>query len=245
VNVKTAGYRGKLTRTIALETNDLAQSKATLRVTMDIKTALIIEPSHQFSWNARIHEISRKTFILRSDVEPEFEITKIEPRGHDFSVSYTQLAAGECQGGRCYELTVTFQPGAVNNRYTERIAIHTTSAREPITHLTLFGRIEGHVLYFPHNVTLSSNASVNFGQASATIHFNKPQGDLNMMGIHSDHPQLKTFLLPLVEGESYILTVAWIGEAVQEKRLRGNLRIETNDELQPEITIPYTIRAVK
>ncbi|MCP4396955.1 MAG: DUF1573 domain-containing protein [bacterium] len=245
VTVKTAGYRGTLTKSITLETNDLTQSKASLRIKMEIKTAIVIEPSHQLSWDAKIHETSRKTFVIRSEVEPEFDITKIEPRGDDFSVSYTTLPAEECQGGRCYELMVTFQPKAVNTRYTERIAIHSTSAREPVTHLTLFGRVDGNVLYFPYSLNLSSNASVNFGQASATVHFNRSQGGLNIMSANSDNPQIKTFLFPLVAGKSYVLTVVWTGGEMQEKMIRGNITVKTNDKVQEEITLLYSVRKVE
>ncbi len=245
VNVRTAGYRGRLTRSIALETNDRTQAKASLHIKMEIKTVLIIEPSYQLSWDAKLNETSKKTFVIRSEVEPDFDIVKIEPRRDDFSVSYTKLPAEQCQGGACYELTVTFQPKDVMTRYTERIAIHTTSVREPVTQLTLFGRVDGNVLYFPYTLNLSSNAAVNFGQVSTTVHFNRPEGGLNIVGANSDNPHIKTFLFPLVPEESYVLTIVWTGAEMQEKLIRGNITIKTNAKVQEEITLPYSVRKVK
>lgn len=208
---------------------------------MSVKTSIIIEPSYQIGWDAKINETSQKRFIIRSNVEPGIELIKVEPRRSEFSATYTKLPAEQCKGASCYELSITFQPRTVVSRYTERIAITTTSKREPTTYLTIFGRVDGNIVYEPHKLNLQSQASRNFGQASATVHLNKLEGGLEIVDVTTDNPALKAFLSPLEAGKSYVLTVVWGGEKIDGKRVRGNIMIKTNDPLQAELSIPYSV----
>ena len=241
VKVKTQGYKNTLTRSIAVETNDPAQQKIALKVKMNIKRAVLIEPQERLTWNARVNASETKSFFISSENDPEFAVTAVQGRRQDVKTTFIKVADDKCKNAPCYEVKATFSPDKVSNRYNERLTIKTTSKREPETFITLSGRIDGNIIYNPTRLNLQSDDSLNNGLASASVNLTTTADPFVITAVSTDDLRLKTVLHPLEEHQSYVLTVIWDGGGMLETNVNSAVTISTNDSTQQQISIPVAI----
>ncbi len=239
--VKTTGYKNQLTRTVTLQTNDPLQSSYVLKIKMNIKSVLFIQPADRVSWNAQVHRTDKKLFFISSADDPDFEVTEVLTRRKDMQTTVTKAPEGKCTSQPCYQLTVTFTPDKATNRYNERLTVSTNSKREPQTFISLYGRIGGNINYMPNRLTLNSQKSSNNGLVSATINLTGANGKLEIIDVSTNDPRLKTTLHTVEKNTSYVLTAIWNSPDMLEKKLNPSITITTNDNAQKNITIPVLI----
>jgi hypothetical protein len=140
--VKTAGFRGRMAKTIVVKSNDLDKPKIGLQVIANVLPDIEILPGNAASFALKEGAPSVKEFQLKTRVSGDggapIEISRVTT-----SVPYAvaelvpaAAAAGAAGPGRDYVLKLTVQPEAPTGRTAFVVTAFTTSPREPQVSIT-------------------------------------------------------------------------------------------------------------
>jgi hypothetical protein len=136
LQVNTAGYRGKITKSAQVTTNDPTQRKSKIYLAMNVRTYITVEPGTKIMLRGIVgDDIRRAVRIFASDDQP-LEITKVQSNLR----SAIDYKLNRKDGGHQYELEVV-------SKATERmtasgfITLHTNHPKKKVVKLSVHIRI--------------------------------------------------------------------------------------------------------
>lgn len=153
LKVNTTGYRGKVTKSAQVTTNDPAQRKSKIYLTINIQTYIIVEPAAKVLLRGTVGEdIRRVVRIRRSDDQP-LEITKVQSNLGSV-IDYKLNRKGDSHQ---YELEVISK---ATDRKTASgfITLHTNHPKKKAVKLSVHIRIRPELEAWPNTITFQDGA---------------------------------------------------------------------------------------
>jgi hypothetical protein len=257
VSIKTNRYRGTISKSVAVYSNDPKNKRASLRLKGTILVPIEIRPADRINLSGKVGEIKPKqVFLVSRDGEP-FDILTMRKRSDRLEVAVEpapgsaaaradgskapsrEPAKGAVAGGHAaYKATFSVAEGAPIGRLLDTVVLTTSHPKEPRLQIAVNGRVDGDLvvrplaLYFPVR-----------GQSKPTLQrelrlTRKPAGGLEILGMESTSPDFVPSLHEVAEGLEYRIEVSR-PEAKARNRAEAILKIRTNVGL---VEVPISAR---
>ena len=138
-------------------------------------------------------------------------------------------------------LRLIFGPDMKIGSFRGMVRIVTDIKQSPGFLIRVSGRVIGPVSVMPERGSMFSEPKVSDGMAVAGFRIFGRTGGLE---IEKTESTLKGFLIRLVtieKGKKYYLLAIWPGGDIPRNPYVGEIRVYTNDKVQPVITIPVSV----
>jgi hypothetical protein len=247
LQVNTTGYRGKITKSAQVTTNDPAQRKSKIYLAMNVRSYIVVEPGTKILLRGTVGEDIRRVIRIRPVDDQPLEITKIQSNLGS-AIAYKLNRKDESNQ---YELEVV-------SKATERktasgfITLHTNHPQKKVVKLSVHIRIRPELEAWPNTITFQQGS-----QSGSTSKENKRVLTiLNTRG--------KNFRIVELNYNKAYFQVRSLGQddkAAQRQKLevvalmdklpggrvqfQDTLNIKTDSPQAGELRIPLTIRLKK
>ncbi len=149
--------------------------------------------------------------------------------------------------GRVYDLIVRVPPNSVPGRYREAVYLATDNPQRARIEIPVFVYVKNDVYANPEEVDFGrvplADVTANpqlFNLLTQTFLVKKREGrDFEITKIDSDLDLIQISKNPpLGKSPTYRIDVALVPDKIKRGKIQGNIRIETNDPLFPELDVP-------
>ncbi|MFH1723276.1 MAG: DUF1573 domain-containing protein [Elusimicrobiota bacterium] len=231
VTFRSRGFRGNVTKTVSVPSNDLASGTATLKIKATVKVEIDAMPSSVSFGDVRRGASASKTVTLEQAAGRKFNIKGIEHKGEGLAV--TSEPEGPASSHKLHvALNAPDKPGT----FADVVLVRTDDEKQPEVRIPVSARIVGDVIASPASLFLgrvdqgterTGSVAVRIGEGSSAEVLS---AEIATAGLSAE---LKT----VQPGKEYRVTVTLSGEA-PAGALRGTLKIKTSNEDQPWIFVP-------
>lgn len=261
-SIDSTRFKNKISKSVTLFTNDPANERIILRMSAEIMVPVDVRPNDRIVVRGKPGELKAQELWLVSSTGETFDITKVEKRRDDLSISFEPApelavtpsddvakkneAKGKsdkgvaASGHSSYKMTVKIAPNARPGTMADRIRLTTTHEKMTTIDISVSGKLEGNITVRPERLFfLSANGTSTQRQELRLT--KRPEGGLEIKRITSTDSTFETKLVPVSEGKEYLIEVVRI-EAAVGTPASARLMIETNDPMQPVIEVAITAR---
>lgn len=238
--LKTSGFRGKTTKTIALQTNDPARPNVTVRLSASIRSVLEVLPSAQPLITLKMGEPTVHALQVKLQDTKPVEITRVFC-GAPYASASVKKATSDDPNTVLYTLTLTIQPTAPIGRSAFPLVLSTTSEREPQSNITVI--TEKGIVCLPASVYMGILTSQTRLPLSQIVTLTRRNAPFRILKVETDDPNLEVQQLSLRQDTEYRLTVVYRG-GWPEGSVRRKITVHTDDSEQPKIEIPLLANVV-
>lgn len=247
LKVNTTGYRGKITKSAQVTSNDPAQRKSKIYLAINVQTYIIVEPATKVLLRGTVGEdIRRVVSIRRSDDQP-LEITKIQSNLGS-AIEYKLNRKGDSQQ---YELEVVSK---ATDRKTASgfITLHTNHPKKKVVKLSVHIRIRPELEAWPHTISFqqgSQTGSKSKENKRVLTVMNTLGRNFRILGLSYNKAYFQ--VRPLGQDDKAARTHKLEVVAFMDKLPGGKVQFQdiltvTTDSAQSgELRIPLTIRLKK
>jgi hypothetical protein len=148
LQVNTTGYRGKITKSAQVTTNDPRQRKSRIYLAVNVRTYIVVEPGTKILLRGTVGEDIRRVVRIRPIDDQPLEITKIQSNLGS-AIDYKLNRKDESNQ---YELEVV-------SKATERktasgfITLHTNHPKKKVVKLSVHIRVRPELEAWPNTIT--------------------------------------------------------------------------------------------
>jgi hypothetical protein len=149
VSLDTAQLAGRVSKVVTVHTNDPQRPTVSLALTGEVLADLVVTPSPLYLGRVRRGEAVRRELVVTPGRPgPPAIVTAVEHAGRAVDVRLEPRADGPGQ-----RLVVELGRNVPLGRFHDELRLRTTSARQPVLTVAVFGSIEGDVVVLPPQVT--------------------------------------------------------------------------------------------
>jgi hypothetical protein len=244
LTLKTTGYQGKVQKSAVVYSNDPDQPQTTLLIAGRVITSVAVDPPAVLLEGV-VSEDIRQTVTIRSN-EPQ-ALTLRPIQGTDAGkIAYELLTI---EDGRVYQLVIR-NISKQRDRYAGLITLKTNYAHKPELKIGYMGAIKTKIDYNPQKLTFTpfKKANPETGARetyfpSRTIHLSLVDGmNLTIEKLEFNRKYFEIDTLETVAKIQYQLSVRVKPEALPTGLLREELKVYTNIESEPVLSIPLEVR---
>jgi len=246
--IKTVTFKGPITKSITVTTNDPQRGRIVLQVSADVTVPYDVQPGDTLSFVGRYDALTpQEVMVVATDATP-FDVLSATIGDASFKVAVE--AAPEsglperprtgtvASGATRYTVRVTPPADPKVGMTVAQVALKTTLAKAADIPLRVFANVSGDVTFSPQTVMLQTGPEATDDQKEATVLIQKPAGQpLRIMGVTADDPSLTTETRTVQVGRNYEISVRYVG-APLTTMLNSKISVQTNDRRQPSIAIP-------
>jgi len=232
VTLDTARLSGRTTKVVNLYSNDPERPVTELALTGTVTADLVLTPSPLYLGRVRRGEPThQEVLITPGGAGTAAIVTAVE---HTNPVLQTRLEPrGDGPGQR---LVVELGRDMPLGRFNDQLTLHTTSARDPVVHLAVFGSIEGDLIVLPPQVTFGVTRA---GATPERELFIRNRGGrplvLRQVTVPAD---VVTYDLTTVrEGVEYRLALR-LRDTLPPGKVEGAIEILTNHPVEDRLVVP-------
>jgi hypothetical protein len=244
LTLKTTGYQGKVQKSAVVYTNDPDQPQTTLLISGRVNPSIAVEPPAVLLEGV-VSEDIRRTVTIRSN-EPQ-ALTLDPVQGTDADKVAYELKTIE--DGREYQLVIR-NISKRQDRYAGFIALKTNYAHKPELEIGYMGAIKTKIDYNPQKLTFTpykkTDPKTGVGETyfpSRTIHLSLVDGmNLTIEKLEFNRNYFEIDTVETVAKIQYQLNVRVKLEALPTGLLREELKVYTNIESEPVLSIPLEVR---
>jgi hypothetical protein len=238
LSVTTANFKGPISKSTSVATNDPNMASFQLIIKGDVKEIISVQPSENMQLGL-IYKGQKveKEFTLKAMDDKPFQITQVDPT--DPSVKY-DLKMAEDKKSATIKVMVPedHAVGAINARFT----LTTNHPKVPTISLNCFGTIREPLTVYPPTLTYAGLSKEFVEKNPTDASLTKPitlafvtARDFEVKSVKCDLPCLKVTQETLEQGKRYTVKVLLQNEGLQVGDFSGTVTIETNKKT---ITIP-------
>ena len=232
VTLDTARMAGRTSKVVDVYTNDPAQPVTALAMTGQVEADLIVAPSPLYLGRVRSGEpVRREVLIAPGRAGTAYTVTAVEHASPVLDARLEPRADGPGQ-----RLVVALARHVPLGRLSEQLTLRTTSPREPVMTLTVFGSVEGDVMVLPPQVTFG----VTRGDAAPEREvFIRNRGARPVVVTRVAVPaKLVTYeLTPVREGVEYRLTLR-LRDGLEPGKVEAAVDIFTDHPDEGHLVVP-------
>ncbi|MFQ5964161.1 MAG: DUF1573 domain-containing protein [Candidatus Scalinduaceae bacterium] len=227
----SGSYRGKVTKSITVKSNDPNSPNYKLTLTGEIKEAISVNPRNVNFGSIYIGEKIDKEITLKWLTESNLEIKKITSSK---KFIYASIAEKNEEG---YIIKVALTDTHIIGRFSGGIYVETNSSRQPKVTIPFFGEIIGDITTYPKIIYYGIVTKGKELTQKVFVKINK--NDIKILNIKVSPDFLSTKIIERKEKNNphFLIEMKLHKEATIGK-LNGLLELHTSSKIQPIIKIP-------
>lgn len=227
--------------------NDKKQPKVVLTLTGTVISPIDILPFPAVYLSQFTGEHVSRSVTIKNNQDHKFDITKLEPKGKNFSASLKVLELG-----KQYQIDVVVPPETAIGRYQEALILHTNDKIYPKINIGMNVLVKPDIYITPE--------SLEFGQVNLTKIKENPSilnlieqdflvkrkiGDMTVKGISTDVPFLKLTLDPVGKAQNFQIDVGLALDKLAPGKFNGSIILETDDPEFSKLSVPVSGEIIK
>ena len=166
VRLDTARMAGRATKVVSVYTNDPAAPVVSLALAGQVLADLVVTPSTLYLGRLKRGEpVRREALITPGRPGATYAVTSVDPADPALHVTLEPAAGGSGQ-----RLVVELDRKVPLGRISDQLTLHTTSPREPVMTLAVFGSVEGDLVVLPPEVTFGASRNGGSLERELVIH---------------------------------------------------------------------------
>jgi hypothetical protein len=232
VDLDTSSLAGRTTKVVTVYTNDPTTPVFGLALSGTVVTDLLVAPNPLYLGRLRRGEVVRREVSIAPGVAGVvYSVTHVE-RTHP-ALKTTLERLPDTPGQR---LIVELAPDMPLGRFSEKLVLHTTSPRESVITLPVFGSVEGDVVVLPPQVTFGTSRGASPPPERDLYIRNRGARPLAVTRVTV--PDVVTYTLsPLEEGVEYKLTLR-LREGLRPGKVESAIEIFTDHPTEAHLVVP-------
>lgn len=226
----------------ALFLNDPKQPKVVLTLTGTVISPIDLLPYPAVYLSQFVGEHESRSVTIKNNQEHKFAITKLEPKGKNFSAGLKELEAG-----KEYRINVAVPPETPAGRYREALIVHTDDKAYPRLNIEMNVLVKPDVFITPD--------TLDFGQINLTQVKTNPSilnligqdflikrknGEMTIKTLSSGVPFLKLTQEPAGKAQNFQINVGLIQDKLKPGKFSSSIIVETDDPKFPKLTVPVS-----
>jgi hypothetical protein len=247
-HVDTTAFVGPIAKTVTIETSDPSTPSAQLTINAVVKPYVDAFPAGFVRYNMLLGDAETQFITLYSEEDEPFAITKVETPGDWVKVTYAkiddpaQMVPNVGRPGQAqYKLAITVGgPDAQIGPLADKIRVSTNSRHQPEYLISVTGVVRPGFRVEP--------SGINFGEVMSTdpaatrsiiVRSNnlKAPETFSVTKAESSISGITAAVKPTANRGEYEVTLQ-VGKAAKAGDLQGDVKIYTNDKINPVVTVP-------
>jgi len=233
VTFETRKYKGKLTKSIFVYSNDPDEPKIELKISGVVKTDFALKPEFLHFGDVEKGETVTKTLKLIQVGQEQLTLNRVEAAREYFSTSISSFKDERHKG---FKIDVSLKPSAPVGRLMEVITLHTNLKRHPRIDVPVWGNILGRIRVKPQRLSLGLIKKGSYSPKKIEVKATD-QFDFKIVKVESNVPFLSTKVSEVKKSKRFEITLK-VDKKAPAGRLRGQISIYTDDPDQALIKVP-------
>lgn len=227
----SGSYKGNVTKSITVLSNDPNSPKYKLTLSGEIIEEIIVKPRNINFGSIYLGTKIDKTITIKSLTEPNFKIKKITPL--NLPISRLSFSVALMIYSSLFLSTIE----AFTNGLDGVIYLQTDNPRQPKATIPFFGEIIGDITTYPKKIYYGRVIKGKEITQKIFVKINK--NDIKILNSKVSPDYLSTKIIEKYEKNNphYLIEIKLNKEATIGK-LNGLLELQTNSKIQPTIRIP-------
>jgi Protein of unknown function (DUF1573) len=232
VTLDTARMAGRVTKVVTAYTNDPETPAVGLAMNGDVLTDLVITPTPLYLGKVRHgEEVTRTVVVTPGRPDASYEVIAVEQAGPALRTKIEPRTDGPGQ-----RLVVVLAGTVPIGRFNDQITLRTTSPREPLVTLPVFGSVEGDVVVLPPQVTFGVTRGGAVPERTLHIH-NRGRRPLAVTRVKVPTEFVTYDLQPVVSGVEYLLSLR-LRQGLKPGKVESAIEIFTDHPDEPRVVVP-------
>jgi hypothetical protein len=232
VSLDTGRLAGRTTKTVNVYTNDPDAPVVGLSLAGQVVADLILTPQPLYLGHLRRGEAVRREVIVTSGRPGErYVVERVEPTSPHLHARLEARTDGPGQ-----RLVVELDRDLALGRFNEQLRLHTTSPREPVLTLPVFGSVEGDVVVLPPQVTFGVTRGGAAPERELYIR-NRGQRPVTVTGVTVPDGVVTYTLAAVQEGQEYRLTLR-LRDSLKPGKVESKVEIFTDHPEEKHLVVP-------
>jgi len=232
VSLDTARLGGRTTKTINLYTNDPDAPVVGLSLAGQVVADLVLAPAAIYLGHVRRGGTARGEVAITSGRPGvSYAAERVEPTGPHVRARLESRADGPGQ-----RLVVELDGDMPLGRFDEQVRLRTTSPREPLLTLPVFGSVEGDVLVLPPQVTFGVTRGGATPERDLFIR-NRGARPVTVTGVTVPDAVVTYTLAAVQEGQEYRLTLR-LRDGLKPGKVESRVEIFTDHPDEKRLVVP-------
>jgi hypothetical protein len=240
VTFETVRVGGEFRTGVILSTNDPENPKIVFVMKGRVSDPIDVLPySAVFLTSFRGESAERSLSIVNNDIEPLF-IKEVRSEGESFHAELQTI-----RENMEYRLSVRSNPHASPGKYKEILWLSTNNEKIPRLKIVVNNYVKNEVYAFPEEIDLGTIRLEDLEKVagmervlSQTVLVKHREAKDFKIQVEHDLPFLKVSQTPASGSDTYRLDIVPRKEKLTKGKIGGVIRVRTNDEDVPELTIP-------
>ncbi len=237
--VDTTDFRGPITKSLLVLTNDAQTPTTTLVVKAVVQPYLEVLPRPLVRFNVIQGETASQDLTVVTDQKRDFKITKVEASVPFIKASVRPLGPNELVAGKYkkqYRVTLTVGKDAPVGPVNATVLIHTTHPKAKQLKVRVYGVVRSLLYVTPSQIQFGTvEAKVKPGRNVILV--NNRSTAVKVTAAAIGDPAFATQVIPIEEGRRYQIAVTVKADAKPGLH-STTLTIRTTDPKFPELKVP-------
>lgn len=230
-NFRSGNYRGKVTKSVTVFSNDPNSPITKLTISGEIIQEIFADPRNIDFGPVYLGQNQEKTVTVKSQTGASFKIEKTTSSNKFVNSSLTKDNNGE------YALKVTLNEGLKMGRFSGSIQLKTDNKKQPKIKIPFFGEIIGDITTYPKRIYYGTVKKGEELTQKIFVKINNNNAKILSTKISPDFLSTKT-IERLEENNPHYLIEVTLTKDADIGKLDGILELHTNSKLQPVMKIP-------
>jgi uncharacterized protein DUF1573 len=232
VSLDTAHLGGHTTKVISVHTNDPERAVVSLALTGDVLADLLLDPDALYLGRVRRGEpVRRELLVTPGRPGSAAAVTAVEPTSSMLRARLEPRTDGPGQ-----RLVVELDPRAPLGRFHDELHLRTTSARQPVIAVAVFGSVEGDVVVLPPQVSFGVTHAAARPEREVFIR-SRTARPLTVTRVAAPEELVAWELSPVREGFEYRLLLR-LREGLRAGKIESAVEIFTDHPDEQRLVVP-------
>lgn len=237
----TAGFKGAISKSILVMTDDLSNPTMTLAIKAVVQPYIEVMPRALVRFYALQKEkAEQKVVLVGTERSGAFTVTGVEAESDVFEVSYRVLGDGERIEGKSdtqYEVTIRLVDDAPVGPISSVVKVKTTAAEAKEVEIKVFGVLRALLRVTPPELQFSAVKAAQGPDKNVVVVNNRPGTPVEITEASIDDPAFGVEIVPIEKGKRYQITVSVKRDATAGIK-DAMLVLKTTDPDTPELKVP-------
>jgi hypothetical protein len=245
-SLDTSHYRGAISKSIVVRTNDAKLDSVVLELRATIVSAIDVLPNETPIIRGTVDDLKPVVVTVTARDKRAFDIVKIEAPP-TVSVQVAGGAPGKpakprkgtvASGRSSYEVTIAPAKAAPIGHTIATVVLDTSHPKAHTVQIRAMVTVTGRVVVQPAQLFMAAVTN----NTSQHVKISKPAGTPLVLGeVSSTDADVRATVTPVTEGREYDLAVSYVGQPGRGA-VRARVMVKTNEPGQDVLVIPVSGR---
>jgi len=240
----TTRFNGKITKGLTVKTSDPAHPLVSLQITGEVRAFVDVLPAWRATFTTDQGKAAQQVLYLKN-MDPAFPLDVIGATSDNPNIAakIQKVRANEADAAKGdFRLILDLQPEAPIGPVAGSLTVTTTHKRQRTVEITLDGRVNGPIVYFPQSIVMYKDANRTPRLGGTIVLQTRPDlPPLQIGGTEVDDPRMQVQQIGEAAHGALRFGLTWT-EPDAKGLHEGKVRIKTGNAAMPVIEVPYQVR---